>query len=239
MPRPSTPTHSPHPAPPPSSSSLRIDQFKLTDDRKLSRTICRPPIVHVAHGFARHLSFLRAGRPLICLSDWQLEPATQRHFWAQAAAVLREQLGPAGLARALVLVAGDMASAGDALRGVASDAVPQLEWLQETVSCGDVLLVYGNHDRVGAEHLRMVCAASGLPCVLPQGRAVTVPLHGASGTAATPTPGFSGGIPRKKSQSLHMPMPSCQQPSLRLAHLGFQKRSEPRCTPTPSSRSGL
>lgn len=139
--------------------------------------------MHVARGYEHHLPLLRAGRPLICLADWQVEPATQRHFWEQALLALTSELGEDAVARAIVLVAGDMASAGDELRGSKSDSVPDLDWLFESFPDGDVYCVYGNHDLTDEKHLAWRSPCSGLPSLLPHGAAIRVPLVHVPGSA--------------------------------------------------------
>ena len=139
--------------------------------------------MHVARGYEHHLPLLRAGRPLICLADWQVEPATQRHFWEQALLALTSELGEDAVARAIVLVAGDMASAGDELRGSKSDSVPDLDWLFESFPDGDVYCVYGNHDLTDEKHLAWRSPCSGLPSLLPHGEAIRVPLVHVPGSA--------------------------------------------------------
>lgn len=154
-----------------------LTTFYTYDNRNgTASRIKHPPTVHLARGYEEHLPFLRAGRAVIVISDWQVEPATQRHFWEQALRTLRDELGAETVARAVVLVAGDMASAGDELRGVKSDAVPELEWLRDSFPEGDVHIVYGNHDLCADEHLAWRNAASQLPCMLPHGAALAVPL---------------------------------------------------------------
>ena len=163
-----------------------IDQIPLYDNRKgAAFRIKHPPTVHIARGYEVHLPFLRAGRPLICISDWQIETATQRHFWEQALQTLDNELGAEAVARAIVLVAGDMASAGNELRGVKSDAVPELDWLRDSFPNGDVHIVYGNHDLCSEQHLDWRNTRTGLPCMLPQGGALTVPLTRAQHEPAT------------------------------------------------------
>jgi len=107
------------------------------------------PVIHVVRGMGRWLPFLadEHAAPLICLSDWQFEKATQRLFWEQALPIMETACGREALARALMLVAGDMASAGNELRGTSSDAAPDLT---PFTSClgpeGAMFFVYGNHD---------------------------------------------------------------------------------------------
>ena len=160
-----------------------ITTVHLHDQRKGERhRVKHAPTVHVARGYEHHLPFLSAGRPLICLADWQVEPATQRHFWEQALLALTSELGDS-VARAIVLVAGDMASAGDDLRGSKSDSVPDLDWLFDCFVDGDVYFVYGNHDLTDDKHLALRSPCSGLPSLLPHGAALRVPLMHVPGTA--------------------------------------------------------
>ena len=162
-----------------------ITTVHLHDQRKGAvHRVKHAPTVHVARGYENHLPFLRAGRPIICLADWQVEPATQRHFWKQALRALTSELGDT-VARAIVLVAGDMASAGDELRGSKSDSVPDLDWLFECFPDGDVYCVYGNHDLPDAQHLAWRSACSGLPRLLPHGAALRLPLVQPSTAPAT------------------------------------------------------
>lgn len=161
-----------------------ITTVHLHDQRKDAvHRVKDAPTVHVARGYEHHLPLLRAGRPLICLADWQVEPATQRHFWEQALLALTSELGEDAVARAIVLVAGDMASAGDELRGSKSDSVPDLDWLFDSFPDGDVYCVYGNHDLTDEKHLAWRSPCSGLPSLLPHGAAIKVPLVHVPGTA--------------------------------------------------------
>lgn len=164
-----------------------ITTVHLHDQRKGAvHRVKHAPTVHVAHGYENHLPFLRAGRPIICLADWQFEPATQRHFWEQALRALTSEssLGDS-VASAIVLVAGDMASAGEERRGSKSDSVPDLDWLFESFPNGDVYCVYGNHDLPDAQHLAWRSACSGLPRLLPHGAALRLPLVQPSTEPAT------------------------------------------------------
>ena len=162
-----------------------ITTVHLHDQRKGAvHRVKHAPTVHVARGYENHLPFLRAGRPIICLADWQVEPATQRHFWKQALRALGAELGDS-VASAIVLVAGDMASAGDELRGSKSDSAPDLDWLFECFPDGDVYCVYGNHDLPDAQHLAWRSACSGLPRLLPHGAALRLPLVQPSTAPAT------------------------------------------------------
>ena len=158
-----------------------VSEIKLYDLRGANHKIQQPPTVHIARHYDRHLPFLKSGRPLICISDWQYEPDTQRHFWDQALPILEEELGGRHiLERAIVIVAGDMASGGNRLRGPASDAAPILDWLYDSFPYGDVFTIYGNHDDMAQQHLEKInSASSGLPCVLPHGSPVIqIPLSG-------------------------------------------------------------
>ena len=161
-----------------------ITTVHLHDQRKDAvHRVKDAPTVHVTRGYEHHLPLLRAGRPLICLADWQVEPATQRHFWEQALLALTSELGEDAVARAIVLVAGDMASAGNELRGSKSDSVPDLDWLFDSFPDGDVYCVYGNHDLTDEKHLAWRSPCSGLPSLLPHGEAIRVPLVHVPGSA--------------------------------------------------------
>jgi len=93
------------------------------------------------------------------------------------------RLGGEGVfSRAIVLVSGDMASANNALRGSASDAVPNLNWLHGSFPEGDIFRIYGNHCLIAEDHLTLKNSASGVASILPHGRAVAVPLDGPSVT---------------------------------------------------------
>ena len=163
-----------------------ITTVHLHDYRKGAvHRVKHAPTVHVARGYEFHLPLLRAGRPLICLADWQVEPSTQRHFWEQGLLALTSELGDS-VARAIVLVAGDMASAGDELRGSKSDSVPDLDWLFESFPDGDIYCVYGNHDLTDQKHLAWRSPCSGLPSLLPHGAAFRVPLVHVPCTAPAP-----------------------------------------------------
>jgi len=165
------------------SDSAKTYALPLKDKRKHAETpITHPPTVHIARGFEEHLPFLKdLNRPLICISDWQFETTTQEHFWEQAVNVLNNELGgPEALECAIVLVAGDMASCGNALRGPKSDDAPRLHWLQNSVPRGSIHMLYGNHCHMAAEHLQMTNPSSGTPCLLPHGGSVSVPLSGLS-----------------------------------------------------------
>ena len=76
-----------------SSQGQEVHTIHTSDRRNAAHRIKHPPTVHVAYGFEEHLPFLRSDRPLICISDWQYEPATQRHFWQQAFRTLCGALG--------------------------------------------------------------------------------------------------------------------------------------------------
>ncbi len=164
-----------------------VTSTQTYDMRNTREPIRHPPVVHIARGYECHLPFLHAGRAVICISDWQVEPATQRHFWEQVMTTLVDELGMQAVSRALVLVAGDMASCSNALRGTQSDACPDISWLRDSVSDGDVLCVYGNHDLVADEQFTWRNPASGLPCLLPHGAALRVGMTSAA-PPAPPTP---------------------------------------------------
>lgn len=157
-------------------SQPKTYSLPLADKRKgIKDKIKNCPSVHIARGYASHLPFLTNGRPLICISDWQYETATQEHFWEQAHKILCNELGGKEVvSRAIVLVAGDMASSDNSLRGVKSDDVPDLEWLRKSVPNGSVYMVYGNHDLISQVHLTMTNQDSGLPYLLPHGGSVPV-----------------------------------------------------------------
>lgn len=162
-------------------SNEKVYRFSLQDARKgETHQIKFPPTVHIARGFSRRLPILRTGRPLICISDWQFETPTQEHFWEQAYNILVSQLGGDEdlLSRAIVLVAGDMASCSNTLLGSASDAAPNLHWLHKTFNQGDIFTIYGNHCLPDSSHLKLSNSASGLPCLLPNGQSISVPLAG-------------------------------------------------------------
>ena len=92
---------------------------------------------------------------------------SQRHFWSQTVEHLRNELGAEQFETAIFLVAGDMASSDNTLRGVASDAAPDFSWLVESMAKdNEVYIAYGNHDVVSAEHLDMR-NSSGTRCILP------------------------------------------------------------------------
>mmetsp|Transcript_21348 Transcript_21348/g.62215 ORF Transcript_21348/g.62215 Transcript_21348/m.62215 type:complete len:395 (-) Transcript_21348:1790-2974(-) len=155
----------------------KVYSMPLHDMRRHSKyTVKHPPSVHIARGFRRHLPFLSEGRPIICISDWQYETDTQQHFWEQAKLILQGELGEDAMARSIVLVAGDMASSDDALRGSASDDAPNIEWLRDNFPFGDVFILYGNHDNIDESHLSMMNPSSQLPCLLPHSSSVEVPL---------------------------------------------------------------
>jgi hypothetical protein len=173
-------------------SSPSVTCTPTFDMRRDARPIRHPPTVHIARNFESHLPFLHAGRAVICISDWQVEPATQRHFWEQVVTTVVDECGASLMARALVLVAGDMASASNELRGSKSDAAPDISWLRESVPGGDVLIVYGNHDLFAEEQLHWMNPMSGLPCLLPHGAALKVGMTraavAATAAAVAPTP---------------------------------------------------
>lgn len=147
-------------------------------------------MVHVVRGVGRWLPFLadEHAAPLICLSDWQFEPATQQLFWQQALPIVEAACGGKALERALMLVAGDMASAANELRGTKSDAVPHLT---PFTSClgpeGAMFFVYGNHDDE-VQHVHH--NASRLPQLLADGEVVdSGRIHGGDFGKAAQEPG--------------------------------------------------
>jgi len=157
-----------------------IIDFKLRDFRgKKGGENVKTPTVLIARGYDRHIPMLASsGRPIVCISDWQCETSTQRYFWKQAWIILKQHVGSKLLERALVIVAGDMASKDNALRGAKSDDVPDFSWLQESFPKGDILIVYGNHDYMSREHLQMINQSSGVPSLLPHGSCVGLPVNG-------------------------------------------------------------
>ena len=156
-----------------------ITDFPLRDFRGKGGQSVKSPTVHIARGYDQHLPILTlSGRPIVCISDWQCETSTQRYFWTQAWRILQQQVGSKLLERPLVIVAGDMASKDNALRGAHSDDVPDFSWLQENFPEGDIVIVYGNHDYMSPEHLQMINPISGVPCLLPHGSSVGVPADG-------------------------------------------------------------
>eukprot|EP00322_Chrysochromulina_rotalis_P014245 CAMPEP_0115853394 /NCGR_PEP_ID=MMETSP0287-20121206/13481_1 /TAXON_ID=412157 /ORGANISM="Chrysochromulina rotalis, Strain UIO044" /LENGTH=432 /DNA_ID=CAMNT_0003307469 /DNA_START=29 /DNA_END=1327 /DNA_ORIENTATION=+ len=157
-------------------ASPSVTSTETYDMRGTADLIRNPPTVHIARGYEPHLPFLDAGRAVICISDWQVEPDTQRHFWDQVMTTLVDELGAQVVSRALVLVAGDMASCSNALRGTKSDAAPDISWLRESIPEGDVLFVYGNHDLIADEQFTWRNPASGLPCLLPHGAGLQVDM---------------------------------------------------------------
>ena len=156
-----------------------VETFFLRDfhDPK-SRKAVETPSVHIARGYERSIPLLYSKRPIVCISDWQCETATQRYFWTQAWSIMKEQVGPDVLERSLVIVAGDMASKNNSLRGTKSDAAPDYSWLRESFPYADILIVYGNHDYISPDHLQMKNELSGLLCLLPHGNSVGVPAEG-------------------------------------------------------------
>lgn len=181
-----------------------------TYDMLSSNPIRRPPTVHVARGYQDHLPFLNAGRAVICISDWQVEPATQRHFWEQVMTILVDEIGADLVASALVLVAGDMASSSNALRGTKSDAPPDISWLRESIPDGDVLVVYGNHDLAADEHFAWRNSASGLPCLLPHGAALQV---GLTAVATAPADQAAAGREVQVAERAEAPAAAAPAPS--------------------------
>jgi len=116
-------------------------------------------------------------RPIICLSDWQFDVPSQRYFWGQVVEKFEEE--GVDLSKALVLVAGDMSSADNSLRGVASSCAPDYSWLQESLNTSsdssesDLHIIYGNHCYLAREHFGMRNKAhdedTGSLCLLPHG----------------------------------------------------------------------
>ena len=171
-----------------SSTSPSVSVTPTYDMRRgATERIRNPPTVHIARGYESHLPFLHAGRAIICISDWQVEPETQRHFWEQALATMIDECGAGIVSQALVIAAGDMASSSNALRGVESDAAPDITWLRESITEGDVLLVYGNHDLSADEQFAWRNPASNLPCLLPHGAGIQVALTRAAAAASRAT----------------------------------------------------
>lgn len=129
---------------------METDATEIYDTWGAPNSRVEPPVVHVVRGMGRWLPFLSRtdAAPLVCLSDWQYEPSTQQRFWEQALPLVEDACGGSEeLARALILVAGDMASAGDELRGQSSDSVPDLSPFSACLGpAGTLLFVYGNHD---------------------------------------------------------------------------------------------
>lgn len=152
---------------------LTTHKFPLFDERTAPRVRIRPheaPVVHVVYGMGERLPFATA--PVLCLSDWQWEPSTQSYFWSRALEVLEGVCGCEELRRALVLVAGDMASSKDDLRGVASDDEPKLGTFASFLGSEGVFhFVYGNHDNEVPPE-RQPVNASGAPTLLPDGKVV-------------------------------------------------------------------
>lgn len=146
--------------------------YDIREDIPETQRVRRGPEIHFVEGLVRHLPWLTE-RAVVCLSDWQFDVPAQQHFWKQTLEHLRDELGPAQFSRGIFLIAGDMASSDNTLRGVASDAVPDFSWLIEDLGDeNEVYIVYGNHDVASAEHLDMKNRV-GTRCILPQG-AITV-----------------------------------------------------------------
>jgi hypothetical protein len=168
-------------------TSLSVEAVPLYDNRNVEARVQHPPVVHFAHGYTERFfsgwltdSTSCSGprcRALICLSDWQFDTSTQEHFWEQAGRLIEDVLNRCNeraLLDPLVLVAGDMASCNNALRGVASDAAPDFAWLQQWIGkrCGpgaELYFIYGNHDLMSEAHLEMRNGESGCFCLLPHG----------------------------------------------------------------------
>ena len=147
-------------------SVRRIPLYDCRADIPECQRVRRGPELHLVHGLAPHLPWLTE-RAVVCLSDWQFDVPSQRHFWTQTVEHLRDELGAEQFAQAIFLVAGDMASSDNTLRGVASDAAPDFSWLLESLAKDNELyVVYGNHDVVSAEHVDMR-NSSGTRCILP------------------------------------------------------------------------
>jgi hypothetical protein len=159
-----------------------IENFHLRDFQDLdSGKAVKSPSVHIARGYELYIPhILHCGRPIVCISDWQCETSTQRYFWAQACTLLKEKIGRDVLERSLVIVACDMASKNNSLRGSKSDAAPDFSWLRESFpdSTAEILIVYGNHDFISPDHLQLRNTVTGLPCLLPQGGWVNIPAEG-------------------------------------------------------------
>lgn len=155
-------------------SIYEIPLYLSSEERAIYR-IRHAPTIHIAHGYQAYLPFLNNNNnniPLICISDWQYETATQEMLWKKAKAILQAELGGRErLERAIVLVAGDMASNDNTVLGVRSDDVPRLDWLRKSV--GNAYMIYGNHDLMANDHLNMTNKDGSL-CYLPHGRAIPV-----------------------------------------------------------------
>lgn len=158
----------------PGCVELQTEAIELYDLRAGVKTkLEHLPVIHVVRGMGKWLPWLADAdaAPVVCISDWQYEYATQQHFWHQTLPILHDVCGGEdAFARALMLVAGDMASAGDELRGTSSDTVPDLEPFASSLGQdGAMFFVYGNHDDEVIEPQRN---ASGVPQLLPDGESV-------------------------------------------------------------------
>lgn len=184
----------------PGIREIETDVTELHDLRKKTKAQVRDvPSVHVVRGAGDWLPFLNGpdAAPLVCISDWQFERTTQKHFWEQARPVIEAACGgPGELSRALLLVAGDMASAGNDLRGRDSDAVPDLAPFAACLGeSGAMLFVYGNHD----DEVHSVPAnASGVSQLLPDGEVVGTGRSGGFAASHDLRVGGVHGIPSNK-----------------------------------------
>ena len=150
----------------------RVPLYDCRTEIPDGQRVRRGPELHFVQGLSQHLPWLQK-RAVVCLSDWQFDVPSQRHFWTQTMEHLHDELGAEQVAQALFLVAGDMASCDNALRGVASDAAPDFSWLVESLTEeNEVYVVYGNHDVMAAEHYDMRNSI-GSRCILPQGAVST------------------------------------------------------------------
>jgi len=152
-------------------------------DSTITQRPKRGPTIHIARGFQRHLPLLAFGRPIVCISDWQYETNTQESFWQQATSILNRELPQGCLKNSIVIIAGDMASCNNTLRGAASNDVPEYEWLCTSFSKAHVFAVYGNHDIASMRHLKGVTNQLGShqPYMLPHGGpSIALFTHGRS-----------------------------------------------------------
>jgi len=151
-----------------------VPLYDLREGVADANRIKSPPVFYSARGYTqRFFGDWLGDRALICLSDWQFEVETQAHFWQQAGQLIEDTLteeqmweGP------VILIAGDMASCDNSVRGVASDAAPDFYWLVDWMrtKCGEgaeLYFFYGNHDDISETHLAMRNASTF--CLLPQG----------------------------------------------------------------------
>lgn len=223
-----------------SSASPSVQVHPVFDMRHgAAERIRNPPTVHIARGYESHLPFLHAGRAIICISDWQVEPATQRHFWEQAVATLIDECGVEVVSRALVIAAGDMASSSNALRGVKSDAAPDIAWLRESIPEGDVLLVYGNHDLSADEHFFWRNPASNLPCLLPHGAGIQVSLTPAAAAAAWAATASLPESPMAEGPSAEAPAVEAPASDVAMAVQTLTTEAEAWRGPTAEQLAGL